>query len=229
MSFELVLTLTGLALLDSASFSAFGVPVVLLLSSPNPPVARMLTYLGTIMLFFVVLGIAIMFGLDTVLTSWSSLFETRPAHVAQLAIGVGLFALSFRLDSKKAKRRPLIPTDPARGGLVAMVALGLTTALLEVATMFPYLAAVGILTASDLSVIQSAPLLVWYTLVMVLPPAVMLVIRIVARDWLRPYRERIARWLETNGRGMIGWSVGIVGFLLAADAAGRLGLLSVLS
>lgn len=229
MNLELVLTLTGLAIIDSASFSAFGVPVVLLLSSPKPPVVRMLTYLGTIMVFFVVVGIAIMFGLDAVLTSWSGLFETRPAYVAQLAIGVGLFALSFRIDSKKARGRPLVPRIPAGGGLQAMVALGLTTSLLEVATMIPYLAAIGILTAAGLSIVQAVPLLAWYTLVMVLPPIVMLIVRIVARDWLRPYLERVARWLETHSREMVGWTVGIVGFLLAVDAARHLGLLAVLS
>lgn len=229
MSSELVLTLAGLALLDSVSFSAFGVPVYLLLTSMKPPVARMLTYLGTVVAFFFFLGVGLMLGLGTLLESWSGLFETTVAHTVQLALGVGLFALSFRIDSKKAKASSRAPAIPATGGLGAMVALGLTTALLEVATMLPYLSAIGILTAFDLPASQWTPLLAGYTLLMVLPPIVLLVVFAVARDWLRPYLERIAKWTEQHGRGVVGWTVGIIGFLLAMDAIRRLGLIEFLT
>ena len=40
-----------------------------------------------------------------------------------------------------------------------MILLGLTAGLLEVATMVPYLAAIGIMTTSDLPVMQWVPLL----------------------------------------------------------------------
>jgi hypothetical protein len=225
MGLEIILILTGLALLDSLSFSAFGVPIVLLLTSREPPVSRMLVYLGTIMAFFFVLGAAIMVGLDTVISQWSGVFETTPFLYAQLAVGVGLFALSFVIDNKGNRDKPLMRDVPAGGGLAAMVALGFSTALLEVATMVPFLAALGILTAATLPAVQWIPLLAWYTIVMVLPPILLLIGSIVARDWLRPYLERMSAWLQKNARGMVGWTLGIVGFLLAMDAVGRLGLI----
>lgn len=229
MTFELVLGLVGLALVDSTSFSAFGVPVFLLLSSPTPPIARMLTYLATVVIFFFVLGVAIMIGLDTVLASVANLLETRTAAWVQLFLGIGLFAMSFRFDSKRSKRGFEAPSIPAAGGLKVMIALGLTTSVLELATMLPFIAALGLLTAANLPATQWAPLLAGYTVVMVLPPVVMLVASIVARDWFRPHLERVSTWLQTHGRDLVGWTLGIVGFLLAADAANRLGLFEILS
>lgn len=228
MSLELILALAGLALIDSMSFSAVGVPVFLLLSSPTPPVRRMAIYLTTIVVFFFTLGVAIMLGLDRVLASTSGLLESRAAYWVQLAIGVGLFALSFRFDSKKATGRSRSSLIPASDSAKTMVVLGFTTSLLEVATMLPYLAAIGLLTAAGLPAAQWAPLLGGYTLVMILPPLSLLAISIVARDWLRPYLERLGHWLERHGRDVIGWTLGIVGFFLALNAASELNLIEFL-
>lgn len=189
----------------------------------------MAVYLGTIVAFFFTLGALIMVGLETVISSWAGVFETQPFLIAQLALGAGLFILSFIVDNKKTRDKPLMQSVPTGGGMAAMVGLGLSTALLEVATMVPFLAALGILTAAGLAATQWVPLLAWYTVVMVLPPIVLLVVSIVARDWLRPYLERISAWLQKNARSMVGWTLGIVGVLLALDAAGRLGWINLIS
>lgn len=83
--------------------------------------------------------------LSTVVENFGDALHSRAASWVQL--GVGLFALSFRFDGKRATGPRL---RPRMGGPRAMVMLGLTAGVLEVATMVPYLAAVGIMTTSGL-------------------------------------------------------------------------------
>lgn len=85
--------------------------------------------------------------LSTVVENFGDALHSRAASWVQLALGVGLFALSFRFDGKRATGPRL---RPRMGGPRAMVMLGLTAGVLEVATMVPYLAAVGIMTTSGL-------------------------------------------------------------------------------
>src|SRR5690606_30256252 len=89
----------------------------------------------------------LMLGLSTVVENFGDALHSRAASWVQLALGVGLFALSFRFDGKRATGPRL---RPRMGGPRAMVMLGLTAGVLEVATMVPYLAAVGIMTISGL-------------------------------------------------------------------------------
>jgi hypothetical protein len=103
-----------------------------------------------------------------------------------------------------------------------MVLLGLTAGLLEVATMVPYLAAIGMMTTLDLLAGQWVPLLGAYVLVMVLPPLVLLALRGVAREWLEPRLERLRAWMGKHSASMVSWTLAIVGILLALDAASHL-------
>jgi hypothetical protein len=63
-----------------------------------------------------------------------------------------------------------------------------------------------------------------YCLVMVLPALALLGARLVARRAVEPLLERINAWMTKHAASTTAWVVGIVGFLLARDAAGRLGL-----
>ena len=53
----------------------------------------------------------------------------------------------------------------------------------------------------------------------------LLALRLVARRAVDPILRRLGTWLDRNADDILGWVLGIVGFLLAADAAQRLGLL----
>ncbi|MEU4541874.1 GAP family protein [Nonomuraea dietziae] len=224
MTIGLLLTLAALAVVDSTSFGTLGIPIYLLLSSERSQVSRFLIYLATVAIFYFLVGVALMLGLSTLMENFGELLHSRTAYWVQLALGVGLFALSFRFDPKRRQKlgKPERRFEPRLGGPRVMVLLGLTAGLLEVATMVPYLAAIGIMTTSNLSVAQWLPLLAAYVAIMIMPPLVLLGLRTVARGWLEPKLERLRAWMSKHSASAVSWALGIVGFLLARDAAAYL-------
>lgn len=100
--------------------------------------------------------------------------------------------------------------------------LVLLAGVLELATMLPYLGAIGLLTTSDVNWSMQALLLGGYVVVMVVPALVLLVIRILARDRIDPWLKRLSGWMNRHADEATPWVLGIVGFLVARDAAARL-------
>ncbi|MEV0619045.1 GAP family protein [Nonomuraea sp. NPDC050404] len=229
MTIALLLTLAGLALVDSTNFGTLGIPVYLMLALDRSRGTRLAIYLATVTGFYFLVGVALMLGLSAVMNAFGEALESRPALFVQLALGVGLFALSWRFDPKwRAKRGlPQRTFEPKVGGPRTMVLLGLTAAGLEVATMVPYLAAIGIMTTSGLPMAQWLPLLAAYVLVMILPVLVLIGVRALAGERLESKLERLRAWMTKNSASMVSWGIAIVGFLLARDAATRLGLLNI--
>jgi cytochrome c biogenesis protein CcdA len=221
MTIGLMLTLAALAVVDSTSFGTLVIPVYLMLSSERSRMSRLLIYLGTITVFYFLIGVALMLGLSAAVESFGEALHSRAAYWVQLVLGVGLFALSFRFDPKwRAKRgKPERRFEPRTGGPRVMVLLGLTAGVVEVATMLPYLAAIGIMTTSGLAPGQWAPLLAGYVIIMILPPLALMGLRAAAGAWLEPRLERLRAWLTKHSASMVSWALGIAGFLLARDAA----------
>ncbi|MER6007511.1 GAP family protein [Nonomuraea angiospora] len=219
MTIGLLLALAALALVDSTSFGTLGIPVYLLLASKRS--RGLLIYLATIAVFYFLVGVALMLGLSTVMDRFGDVLRSGPAYWVQLVLGVGLFALSFRLDPKRRAKlgKPERRFEPRVGGPRVMVLLGLTAGALEVATMVPYLAAVGIMTTAGLTVGQWVPVLGAYVLVMILPPLALMGLRAVAGAWLEPKLEWLRAWMSKHAASALSWGVAIVGFLLARDAA----------
>ncbi|UBU11112.1 GAP family protein [Nonomuraea gerenzanensis] len=224
MTIALLLTLAGLAVLDSTSFGTLGIPVYLMLSLDRSRTARLFVYLATVTVFYFLVGVALMLGLSTAMDAFGDVLNSRAAFVVQLVLGVGLFALSWRFDPKwRAKRGlPERTFEPRVGGPRTMVLVGLTAGVLEVATMVPYLAAVGMMTTSALPVGQWAPLLAAYVLIMILPALLLMALRAATGRRLEPRLERLRAWLVKHSSSMLSWGLAIVGFLLARDAAARL-------
>ncbi|MFC4111939.1 GAP family protein [Nonomuraea zeae] len=224
MTIGLLLALAAMAIVDSTSFGTLGIPVYLLLVADRSRTPRLLLYLATVALFYFLVGVALMLGLSTAMETFGDALRSTPAYWVQLVLGVGLFALSYRFDPKRRAKlgRPERRFEPRMGGPRAMVLLGLTAGALEVATMVPYLAAIGIMTTSELPAGQWAPLLAAYVLVMILPPLALMGVRAVTGDRLEPRLERLRDWLSRNSASMLSWTLAIVGVLLALDAASYL-------
>lgn len=227
------LTLAGLALADSLSLGTLGLPA-LMLAQPRVRVRVVVLYLAVIAAFYFGVGLLLRAGLLAAFETLPGLIPERTLDIAQLVVGVALFASSFLFDGPVARRRAERRTGPsrwerwrsqlvgadARGGSVAVVALG--AGLVEVATMVPYLAAIGILTANDVSFVESGLVLLAYCAVMVLPAFVLLFLRSTFATAVEPLLTRISVWFSRRSGDLIAWVLGVVGFLVASDAISRL-------
>lgn len=220
MSLPLIMTLLGLALIDSTSFGTIGVPIFLTVA--RTPVRRVLLYLATITVFCFLVGAALLVGIDSALGAIGDVFESRAALVVQLLIGVALFILSFRFDAKKRASAPRRSWQPKNSSAGAMMALAFTAGIVEIASMVPYIAAIGILTSSDLPIVARIGILAGYALVMAIPALALLGLARIGAPWVDRLLDRTGGWIERNAEGMLGWMLGIVGFFLAANAIGSL-------
>ncbi|MDR7273739.1 GAP family protein [Catenuloplanes atrovinosus] len=219
--------LAGLALIDSTSIGTLVIPIWMLLA-PRVRASRFLIYLATVAIFYAIVGVILVLGAEAATAALSGLSNARWVLWAQLVVGVGLFALSFRFDGKRARAgsgradrwRARLTGDGAT--IPAMIGLGLGAATLEVATMLPYLAAVGLITSAGLPAAGWLSVLGGYVLVMILPALVLGGVRVLAHHRVEPLLTRLGAWLAKHADGALGWALAIVGFLLARDAAVRL-------
>ena len=230
MSIALVGSLVVLALLDSTSIGTFFVPLVLLLVPGRPRLAPILGYLATIALFYLALGVLVMVGGTALFDVLGDALTSTPAYWVQLVLGVGLFALSFRFDPKRRAKKGKSPTvswsarvQRATGSTRTLMGLALTAGMLEVATMFPYLGAIALIAGAGLAPGVDVAVLAGYCVVMVLPALVLLGVRLVLAERVTPLLTRVNNWFEKHAIGATGWILAIVGFLVARDAAFRLG------
>ncbi len=233
-----LLALVPLALVDSTSVGTLLLPVWFLLVPGRVQARRLVVFLGTIAGFYLLVGLALLAGAEVLRDRAAQLAGSPAVAVLQLLLGATLFVLAFvpgrrRDGDGEGPRRPgrvlrwrdrAMGTgeDGAGGGTGVLVGLALGAGLLEVATMLPYLAAVGLLSASGLGAVAQGGLLAGYCVVMVLPALVLLALRVVAARWVQPLLVRVGAWLERTGAETTAWVLGIVGFLLARDAVGRL-------
>lgn len=237
----LLAVLAVLALVDSTSFGTLLIPVWLL-TAPGPiRVGRVLAYLGTVAACYLAVGLALVAGADVLVDRTGGWFDTDGFRVAQLVVGGGMLAGSFAMDSPRAKARAAQRAEHG-GGRVrrwraravggdgvgpgstrALVGLALTATALELATMLPYLAAIGLIATEGPAWPGPVPLLAGYCLVMVLPATVLLVGRAVAGRALEGPLRRLDGWLTRHAASTTAWVVGIVGVLLGLDALDALG------
>ncbi|MFF4877437.1 GAP family protein [Micromonospora sp. NPDC000668] len=234
MTVALLLSLAGLALVDSTSIGTLFIPVWLLLAPGPVSVRRILTYLGTIAAFYLAVGLLLVWGGSRLADVLGGATDNRGVLWAQLVLGVALLALSFRYDGKRRPRTGgvLRWRDRATAGDSSarwLAGLALLAALAEVATMLPYLGAVGLLATSGVGTATVVALLAGYCLVMVLPAVLLLLARVARPALVEPVLARLNAWIITKAGSALGWLLGIVGFLIARDAAARLELFDLLS
>ncbi|GAA3533688.1 GAP family protein [Aeromicrobium panaciterrae] len=220
-----------LALVDSTSFGTLLIPIWLMLAPGRLRPGRIIVFLATVAAFYLVLGLALVAGLDAFSEQLSDAFDTKPAQVVQLLVGVGLLVAAFRLPGGTSAgesgrftvwRERAVGEDGSTGGLMA---LAVTAAVIEAASMLPYLVAIGLIGAADLSWPSTVLVLAGYCLVMILPALVLLAVRIRAATRVEPVLQRINGWMVRNGPENTAWIVGLVGFYVAATALNGLGVL----
>lgn len=231
MSAGLIALLAGLSLLDSTSFGTLLIPIWLLLAPGRVRCGRIAVYLGTVAAFYLVVGLALAAGADATLTAARDLaagIPETPLRVAQLVLGAALVALSYLLEARIRRRgdepgrlqawRARSVTDSGPAGARSLMALAIVATGIEVATMLPYLAAIGLLTAAAPGPIVLGAALAAYCLVMVAPAVVLTALRVVWHSRVDPLLTRINRWFERNNAKAVGWTVGGIGIGVGVNA-----------
>ncbi len=171
-----------LALVDSTSAGTLLLPLWMLVA-PRVRPARVLLFLATVAVFYAAVGVVLLLGVDAVLDAVSgagagdALARNRPLAVVQLLVGAALFWWSWPLERRAKERggpspravrwRAALQGEGVPVRTTVLVALVAT--VLELATMLPYLAAMGLLSRSGLDRPWQLLVLVGYVVVMVLP------------------------------------------------------------
>lgn len=225
-----------LALIDSTSFGTLLIPVWLLMTSNRVRVDRFFIYLFTVAGLYFLFGLVIMFGADILLNRYGTLLESKQLLVCKLILGVILLIISQLMDSQKARlraseraakgegrilnwrKRVMGDNDSSKNAQMTLIGLALTAVILEIATMLPYLAAIGLITVESSTWSTSVLLLLGYCIVMILPALLLLIGRLVAQKRLSAILVRLDNWLIKHAQSTTAWIIGIVGFLLTANA-----------
>ncbi|MBB3037894.1 GAP family protein [Hoyosella altamirensis] len=221
MSPDVVLPVFGLALLDTMSPAVLGIGLFVLLSGRKRIGRPLLAFLATVALFYFAVGVALMLGLDAVLANVDAVAENRGVLWGQAGAGAALIGYSFlpkhfRTFRRRERQEPMELRTPV------MISLGLGAGLMEVGMVLPYLAAIGIMTAADLSAAQWLPLVAGYNLIMVAPPLLMYAGYRLARERIEPQLRRWHERLRAKSGETHLWIAGIVGVLLLVNALQKL-------
>ena len=244
MNIELLAPLVLLALIDSTSFGTLLIPLWLMLAPGRPRPGRILLFLGTVAACYLVLGIALLLGVSTLLDTLQETGNSQPLRVAQLVVGIGLMALGVLMEpwTKAGKERrvarraeKLARSGPslqmrmrersidASAPVGAVIVLALTAAVIEAASMIPYLAAIGFLTASELSLAGRGAVLFGYCLVMITPALLLLAARLLLHDYVAPILTKLEALLSRNANEAMAWVIFFVGLYMAGESLNALG------
>lgn len=237
MTIELLISLMGLALIDSTSIGTLLIPIWLLMDHRELRASSIMIYLLTIAGFYLLMGLAIMLGAD-MLAGTESPAQTSEAQpttsitslmvlIAQLAIGIGLFVISFRFDGSKPGASSRVErwkqkAADAQSSARFLMGLALFAALAEVAFMLPYLGAIALIASVQLPWHLVFALLLSYCLLMILPAIVLFIMRMIVGERIRPMLLSVDQWITRNAASALGWVLGIAGFLIAGDAITKL-------
>lgn len=100
--------------------------------------------------------------------------------------------------------------------------LALTAGTLELATMAPYLGAMGILAAAPGSFAAKGAILTGYVVVMCLPALALLAVHAVVGRRTEPSLRRLSDWLAAQVAATFPWILGLLGWFIGGSAASRL-------
>lgn len=222
--------LVVLAIADSTSIGTLVVPLWLMMSQQLRP-AHIRLYLAVLGSFYWCVGLVLLS-----VAQWAGSFRLLGAGPAwswlQFVTGAMILAVGLLMDLRMSSadspsprlqrwRTRAFRPEGARG----ICALALLAGVLELAGMFPFLAAVGIITRSDAVPVQAGIMLGGYVLIMLIPALGLLTVRIHFANRTASAFARIEASLERHADAIVGTVVVVVGGLVAADAAIRLDLL----
>lgn len=188
------------------------------------PGARVAVYLVSIAIFYWLVGLTLMAGLHQVLEPINRVLSSHTAAVAMVALGLSLLVLSWWLDPKVIRKRGGDPeagtqkwvtrAQRAAGSWRNLAALAVLAGLIELATMLPYLAAMGSLAQSDLGGLEASVVLALYCLVMITPALLLTAAHALFGQRLQRPLTWIRDWAIRTAPTTLAWILGIVGVVI---------------
>lgn len=210
---EVLVYIGVLALLDMFSPAIIGVTVYVLLTGKEKQPQLILAYLTTVIVFYFCTGVFLILGLDIVFSPIADALSSNTAKVFMTIIGAILFIGSWFVPKKKVVESP----KPKEFKVNAMIALGITTSLLEVATAIPYFASIGLMISNKFDFYEWFPVLIGYNVMMVVPALVLLFLHILFhRFMLKPLRNLQAVF-QKNTSSALSWIMFFVGLIMLAN------------
>ncbi|MEK4091985.1 GAP family protein [Viridibacillus sp. FSL R5-0477] len=210
VSTEILLLIGGLALLDTLSPATLGVTVYILLTDKEKLTKRLLVYLLTVAGFYFAVGVSLMLGLVFLFEIISGVFQNRIVSWIVFIIGTILLIASFYVPTKKNSDLP----SPKSKSILSIVALGFTTSLIEVGTAFPYFAAIGIMTTSNLSWMEWSSILAGYNVIMVMPSLLLFLFYLLFGRRMQKPLKKLRVKIANNTGSALSWIMCIVGIIL---------------
>ena len=231
------LPLAGLALVDSLSAGTLVIPIALIFMWRRVRVGLLGTYLATIATAYFGLGVALLLGFDAAVRRFSGVSETDWFRWVTLVLGAGLFVFGvFSPNPKKHTATQSAGAEVPEGrasrlaksaslSVTGMVGLALGAAVVEAATMLPYLGAMGIIQSMSFGFSGKVALIAGYCIIMILPAILVAVMAGFAGPSIFPRLERAMRRLEYEAKVTLLWIAAIVGGYMAMSSALKLGLI----
>lgn len=210
-----------LALLDTVSVATLAIPVWFLLTPSGLRFRNVYGYLLLVATGYLALGIVLLAGLSAAEERLADALhspggDTAVAVAGAVLVLIGLYHGFVRRDRPDSGRltRWRDAAVGARATARGVVGVALVAVALEVATMFPYLAAVDRLDRSGRPWAEQAALLGLYCMVMIAPALLATLARQLAGRAVQPALTWIDGWIRRNARENTAWLFGIVGVLL---------------
>ncbi|AXB43301.1 GAP family protein [Amycolatopsis albispora] len=212
-----LLTVGGLALLDSLNISLLLATLYLLVNNQRP-IPRVLLFVGVFYAVYVVAGFALASGAAAI----GGALGGSAGKLIQLAVGAllllyGIFARTEPREQRAGRTGAV--------GYLATMGLALTVAAVEVATALPYLAAISVLSQSGLDPVVRLLIILGYNLIVVAPCLIAAIAYTRSRSRMKSrFEEFIAKRQEKkkkDRKGLLLLCI-IAGFYIAGDALVKL-------
>ena len=210
MQNEALIYIGVLAILDMFSPAIIGVTVYVLMTAKEKQAKLLLSYLLTVVLFYFCIGLCLMIGLDFIIDPLANLFNHESTKLVMTVIGGILFIGSWFVPKKKSVASPKIK----KFTVAAMIVLGLTTSIFEVATAIPYFAAIGLMISNHFSTFEWLPILIGYNVMMVFPALALLFLFVLSRRFAQKPLNYLQSQIQKSTSSALSWIMCIAGLIM---------------
>ncbi len=221
---ELILVLMPIALLDSTSIIPLCIVILVILLGGPSPLFRSAGLLAGIFVTYLVCGLLILFGLQTVfdtinayaLEVWQD--PSTAELMFQLLIGFVLVVFGFRIG--RARKQQVEKKAPTAMTASRAFLAGAGMTIVGIPGAVPYLAAIDLILRSDLTTRQEVLILVVYNIVFVAPLAAIVALRLVLGERSQGLLYSVRGFFDRWGLRVFVGLMLVLGALLIADGVG---------